>query len=60
MAQPLPSRKPQGTDPKGLDESYDDYNARITQAEADRRNGKAALTPNTPLRHVQPLPASAA
>lgn len=35
-----PPRKPQGMDPKGLDESYDDYNARITKAEAERRKGQ--------------------
>lgn len=33
-------RIPTGTDPKGLDESYDAYNARITKAEADRRKGQ--------------------
>ncbi len=32
-------RKPQGMDPKGLDESYADYDARIRQAELDRRKG---------------------
>jgi len=41
-AQPTPPRKPQGTDPKGLDESYDDYNARISATEAARRREEAA------------------
>ena len=36
-AAPIQVRKPQGMDPKGLDESYDDYNARISAAEAARR-----------------------
>jgi uncharacterized protein YdaU (DUF1376 family) len=35
-----PARKPTGMDPKGLDESYDVYNARISKAEADRRKGQ--------------------
>ena len=39
-AAPHKPRKPQGMDPKGLDESYDDYNARITKAEAERRKGQ--------------------
>jgi len=39
---PIPIRKPQGMDPKGLDESYDDYNARIQAAEAERRKGNGA------------------
>ena len=34
-----PPRKPQGMDPKGLDESYDEYDARIRAAEANRRKG---------------------
>jgi hypothetical protein len=34
-----PPRKPQGMDPKGINESYDEYNARISKAEADRRKG---------------------
>jgi uncharacterized protein YdaU (DUF1376 family) len=33
-------RKPQGMDHKGLDESYDDYQARISKAEAERRKGQ--------------------
>ncbi|MES2346273.1 MAG: YdaU family protein [Pseudomonadota bacterium] len=37
---PAQPRKPTGTDPKGIDESYDAYNARITKAEADRRKGQ--------------------
>lgn len=37
---PAPPRKPTGMDPKGLDESYDDYNRRITAAEAERRKGQ--------------------
>lgn len=37
-----PPRQPQGMDPKGLDESYDDYNARIAAAEAERRRRDAA------------------
>jgi len=32
-------RKPQGTDPKGTDESYEEYDARIRAAEASRRKG---------------------
>jgi hypothetical protein len=32
-----PPRKPQGMDPKGLDESYDDWQARTAKAEAARR-----------------------
>lgn len=33
-------RKPRGDDPKGLDESYSDYAARISRAEAARRKGQ--------------------
>jgi len=32
-------RKPQGMDPKGTDESYEEYDARIRAAEASRRKG---------------------
>jgi phosphatidylserine/phosphatidylglycerophosphate/cardiolipin synthase-like enzyme len=39
-AAPAPPRKPTGTDPKGLDESYDAYQARINAAEAARRKGQ--------------------
>lgn len=37
---PGPPRKPTGMDPKGLDESYEAYNARISAAEAARRKGQ--------------------
>ena len=36
---PAKSRTPQGTDPKGTDESYEAYDARIRKAEIDRRKG---------------------
>lgn len=36
-APPIQVRKPQGMDPKGTDESYDEYDARIRAAEAARR-----------------------
>jgi hypothetical protein len=39
---PTPVRKPQGMDPKGTDESYEEYEARVTAAEAARRRGEAA------------------
>ena len=42
VSAPAPARKPRGTDPKGLDESYDDYNARVSAAEAARRREEAA------------------
>ncbi|WP_312517275.1 hypothetical protein [Massilia sp.] len=38
-APPIQVRKPQGMDPKGTDESYDEYDARIRAAEAARRGG---------------------
>lgn len=38
-AVPIQVRKPQGMDPKGTDESYDEYDARIRAAEASRRAG---------------------
>lgn len=38
-APPIQVRKPQGMDPKGTDESYEDYDARIRAAEAARRKG---------------------
>jgi hypothetical protein len=41
-AAPIQVRKPQGTDPKGTDESYAEYQARIDAAEASRRK---ALNP---------------
>lgn len=37
---PAPPRTPTGNDPKGLDESYDAYHARIDKAEQDRRKGQ--------------------
>jgi hypothetical protein len=33
VAAPIPIRKPQGTDPKGPDESYEDWQARVDAAE---------------------------
>jgi hypothetical protein len=42
IAAPAQPRKPQGTDPKGTDESYAEYQARIDAAEASRRK---ALNP---------------
>ncbi len=41
-AAPIQVRKPQGMDPKGTDESYADYQARVDAAEAARRK---ALNP---------------
>lgn len=41
-AAPIQIRKPQGMDPKGTDESYEEYDARINAAEAARRR---ALNP---------------
>ncbi len=38
----IPIRKPQGMDPKGTDESYEEYQARIDAAELERRKGNAA------------------
>jgi len=38
IAAPAKPRKPQGTEPKGPDESYDDWQARVDKAEAARRN----------------------
>jgi hypothetical protein len=38
-AAPIQVRKPQGNDPKGTDESYEQYDARIRAAEAARRQG---------------------
>lgn len=38
-AAPIQVRKPQGMDPKGTDESYEQYDARIRAAEAARRQG---------------------
>ena len=35
----IPIRKPQGTDPKGPDESYDDWETRVTAAERAMRKG---------------------
>lgn len=39
---PAPSRKPQGNEPKGLDESYADYQARVDAYEKAQRNGGKA------------------
>jgi hypothetical protein len=41
-ATPIQPRKPQGTDPKGPDESYDDWIARVEAAERAMREGKRA------------------
>jgi hypothetical protein len=38
-AAPIQVRKPTGMDPKGTDESYEEYDARIRAAEAARRKG---------------------
>jgi hypothetical protein len=38
-AAPIQIRKPTGMDPKGTDESYAEYDARIAAAEAARRKG---------------------
>jgi len=40
FAQPIPIRKPQGTDPKGPDESYEEWEARVAAAELARRRGQ--------------------
>jgi len=39
LAAPIPIRKPQGTDPKGPDESVDDWMARVDAAERAMRKG---------------------
>jgi hypothetical protein len=39
---PAPNRKPKGNEPKGTDESYDEWQARVDAYEAARRNGQAA------------------
>jgi hypothetical protein len=42
-APPAPPRKPMGNEPKGLDESYEDWQARVDAFErAQRQGGKAA------------------
>lgn len=41
-APPAQPRKPQGTDPKGPDESYEEWEARVAAAERARRQGQAA------------------
>lgn len=42
-APPAPPRKPQGNDPKGTDESYDEWQARVAAFErSQREGGKAA------------------
>jgi len=38
-AAPIQIRKPTGMDPKGTDESYEEFDARIAAAEAARRKG---------------------
>jgi uncharacterized protein YdaU (DUF1376 family) len=40
--QSLSNRKPQGNEPKGTDESYDEWQARVDAFEAARRRGQAA------------------
>jgi hypothetical protein len=42
MPAPAPLRKPQGNEPKGTDESYDEWQARVDAFEAARRRGQAA------------------
>lgn len=43
VAAPAPPRKPQGNDPKGTDESYDEWQARVAAFErSQREGGKAA------------------
>ena len=37
-----PNRKPKGNEPKGTDESYDEWQARVDAYEATRRNGQVA------------------
>jgi hypothetical protein len=39
---PAPPRKPQGNDPKGTDESYEDWQARVAAYERAQRNGGKA------------------
>ena len=39
---PAPARKPQGNDPKGTDETYDEWQARVAAYEQARRGGQAA------------------
>lgn len=41
-APPAPPRKPQGNEPKGLDESYEDWQARVDAFERAQRNGGKA------------------
>ena len=41
-APPAPLRKPQGLDPKGTDESYDEWQARVDAYERAQRNGGKA------------------
>jgi uncharacterized protein YdaU (DUF1376 family) len=41
-APPAPARKPQGNDPKGTDETYDEWQARVTAYELAQRNGGKA------------------
>jgi hypothetical protein len=41
-AMQAPPRKPQGNDPKGTDESYEDWQARVEAYERARRNGGKA------------------
>lgn len=41
-ATPAPNRRPKGNEPKGTDESYDEWQARVDAYEAARRNGQAA------------------
>lgn len=38
-AVPIPIRKPQGMDPKGTDESYEEWDARVRAAEREMRKG---------------------
>jgi hypothetical protein len=39
---PAPNRKPKGNEPKGTDESYDEWQARVDAYEATRRTGQVA------------------
>jgi hypothetical protein len=41
-APPAPARKPQGNDPKGTDETYDEWQARVAAFERAQRNGGKA------------------
>jgi len=41
-APPAPARKPQGNEPKGTDESYEDWQARVAAYERAQRNGGMA------------------